>query len=70
MSKDVLRYDLMVQDALKGVVRKILTEGLTPDQVIAEVKGSGLRGRGGAGRSVSRCLGRRPAQRRCPPAPS
>jgi hypothetical protein len=26
MSKDVLRYDLMVQDALKGVVRKILTE--------------------------------------------
>src|SRR5262245_24445586 len=30
-------------------LRKILTEGLTPDQVIAEVKGSGLRGRGGAG---------------------
>lgn len=26
MSQDVLRYDLMVQDALKGVVRKILTE--------------------------------------------
>ncbi|AOG05319.1 MAG: ClpXP protease specificity-enhancing factor SspB [Bosea sp. (in: a-proteobacteria)] len=26
MSKDVLRYDLMVQDALKGVVRKILAE--------------------------------------------
>lgn len=26
MSKDVLRYDLMVQEALKGVVRKILTE--------------------------------------------
>lgn len=26
MPKDVLRYDLMVQDALKGVVRKILTE--------------------------------------------
>jgi NADH-quinone oxidoreductase subunit F len=30
-------------------LRKILTEGLTPDQVIAEVKSSGLRGRGGAG---------------------
>ena len=30
-------------------LRKILTEGLTPDQVIAEVKASGLRGRGGAG---------------------
>ena len=26
MSKDVLRYDLMVQEALKSVVRKILTE--------------------------------------------
>ncbi|WP_076437202.1 ClpXP protease specificity-enhancing factor SspB [Bosea sp. TND4EK4] len=26
MSQDVLRYDLMVQEALKGVVRKILTE--------------------------------------------
>jgi len=26
MSKDILRYDLMVQDALKGVVRKILAE--------------------------------------------
>ena len=35
--------------ALKKTLRKILTEGLTPDQVIAEVKGSGLRGRGGAG---------------------
>jgi NADH-quinone oxidoreductase subunit F len=30
-------------------LRKILTEGLTPEQVIAEVKASGLRGRGGAG---------------------
>ncbi|MEN9760213.1 MAG: dehydrogenase [Pseudomonadota bacterium] len=30
-------------------LRKILTEGMTPDQVIAEVKASGLRGRGGAG---------------------
>jgi hypothetical protein len=26
MTKDILRYDLMVQDALKGVVRKILCE--------------------------------------------
>jgi hypothetical protein len=26
MTKDILRYDLMVQEALKGVVRKILTE--------------------------------------------
>jgi NADH-quinone oxidoreductase subunit F len=30
-------------------LRKILSEGLTPDQVIAEVKTSALRGRGGAG---------------------
>jgi NADH-quinone oxidoreductase subunit F len=30
-------------------LRRILTEGLTPEQVIAEIKGSGLRGRGGAG---------------------
>jgi NADH-quinone oxidoreductase subunit F len=30
-------------------LRKILKEGLTPEQVIAEVKASGLRGRGGAG---------------------
>jgi hypothetical protein len=26
MTQDILRYDLMVQDALKGVVRKILSE--------------------------------------------
>ena len=30
-------------------LRKILTEGMTPEQVIAEVKASVLRGRGGAG---------------------
>ena len=30
-------------------LRRILTEGMTPEQVIAEVKASGLRGRGGAG---------------------
>ncbi len=30
-------------------LRKILSEGITPEQVIAEVKASGLRGRGGAG---------------------
>lgn len=32
-----------------GALRKILATGMTPDQVIAEVKASGLRGRGGAG---------------------
>jgi hypothetical protein len=26
MSKDLIRYDLLVQDALKGVVRKVLTD--------------------------------------------
>ena len=30
-------------------LRKILSSGMTPEQVIAEVKSSGLRGRGGAG---------------------
>ncbi|MFN5512997.1 MAG: NADH-quinone oxidoreductase subunit NuoF [Burkholderiales bacterium] len=30
-------------------LRRILSEGMTPEQVIAEVKGSVLRGRGGAG---------------------
>ena len=30
-------------------LRKILTEKMTPDAIIAEVKASGLRGRGGAG---------------------
>ena len=30
-------------------LRKVLTEGMSPEQVIAEVKASGLRGRGGAG---------------------
>jgi NADH-quinone oxidoreductase subunit F len=32
-----------------SALRKILESGMTPDQVIAEVKASGLRGRGGAG---------------------
>ena len=32
-----------------SALRKILSSGMTPDQVIAEVKASGLRGRGGAG---------------------
>ena len=40
--------DYEQRDGYKAL-RKILTEGLTPDQVIAEVKASGLRGRGGAG---------------------
>jgi NADH-quinone oxidoreductase subunit F len=35
--------------ALRKILGKDGGEGLTPDQVIAEVKGSGLRGRGGAG---------------------
>ena len=30
-------------------LRKILTEKMTPESIIAEVKSSGLRGRGGAG---------------------
>ena len=40
--------DYEQRDGYKAL-RKILTEGLTPEQVIAEVKASGLRGRGGAG---------------------
>jgi len=40
--------DYEQRDGYKAL-RRILTEGLTPEQVIAEVKASGLRGRGGAG---------------------
>ncbi|MEP6792146.1 MAG: NADH-quinone oxidoreductase subunit F, partial [Ramlibacter sp.] len=40
--------DYEARDGYKAL-RKILTEGLTQDQVIATVKESGLRGRGGAG---------------------
>jgi NADH-quinone oxidoreductase subunit F len=40
--------DYEQRDGYKAL-RRILTEGLTPEQVIAEVKSSGLRGRGGAG---------------------
>jgi NADH-quinone oxidoreductase subunit F len=40
--------DYEARDGYKAL-RRILTEGLTPDQVIAEIKASGLRGRGGAG---------------------
>ncbi|MFT3804602.1 MAG: NADH-quinone oxidoreductase subunit NuoF [Burkholderiaceae bacterium] len=40
--------DYEARDGYKAL-RKILTEGMTQDQVIAEVKASGLRGRGGAG---------------------
>jgi len=32
-----------------GALRRILSEGLTPEAVVAELKKSGLRGRGGAG---------------------
>jgi NADH-quinone oxidoreductase subunit F len=38
-----------VQRGGYAALRRILTEGMTPDAVIAEVKASGLRGRGGAG---------------------
>jgi NADH-quinone oxidoreductase subunit F len=40
--------DYEARDGYKAL-RRILSEGLTPDQVIAEIKASGLRGRGGAG---------------------
>ena len=40
--------DYEQRDGYKAL-RRILTEGLTPEQAIAEVKASGLRGRGGAG---------------------
>lgn len=40
--------DYEARDGYKAL-RRILAEGLTPEQVIAEVKSSGLRGRGGAG---------------------
>src|SRR3954463_6340975 len=40
--------DYEARDGYKAL-RKIINEALTPDQVIATMKGSGLRGRGGAG---------------------
>lgn len=40
--------DYEARDGYKAL-RKILSEGLTQDQVIAEIKASALRGRGGAG---------------------
>ncbi|MBI5276085.1 MAG: NADH-quinone oxidoreductase subunit NuoF [Burkholderiales bacterium] len=40
--------DYEARDGYKAL-RKILTEGITPDQVIATLKESALRGRGGAG---------------------
>ena len=40
--------DYQARDGYKAL-RRILEEKLTPEQVIAEVKNSGLRGRGGAG---------------------
>jgi NADH-quinone oxidoreductase subunit F len=44
-------WDLKSYEARGGysALRKILTEGITPEAVIAEVKKSALRGRGGAG---------------------
>ncbi|GGX08344.1 NADH-quinone oxidoreductase subunit F [Pigmentiphaga litoralis] len=43
------RIDDYVQRGGYEALRKILTSGMTPEQVIAEVKSSALRGRGGAG---------------------
>jgi NADH-quinone oxidoreductase subunit F len=40
--------DYEARDGYKAL-RRILSEAMTPDQVIAELKASGLRGRGGAG---------------------
>ncbi len=40
--------DYEARDGYKAL-RRILSEGLTPEQVVAEVKSSALRGRGGAG---------------------
>ncbi len=48
---DGLNWRLKDYEARDGyrALRKILQEGISPEQVIAEVKNSGLRGRGGAG---------------------
>jgi NADH-quinone oxidoreductase subunit F len=48
---DGLNWRLKDYEARDGyrALRKILEEGISPEQVIAEVKNSGLRGRGGAG---------------------
>ena len=48
---DGLNWRLKDYEARDGyrALRKILEEGISPGQVIAEVKNSGLRGRGGAG---------------------
>ncbi len=48
---DGLNWRLKDNEARGGyqAIRKILSEGLTPEQVISEVKASALRGRGGAG---------------------
>ena len=48
---DGTNWRLKEYEAREGyqALRKILNEGITPDQVIATVKESALRGRGGAG---------------------
>lgn len=43
------RLDDYVKRGGYEALKKILTQGMTPEDVIAEVKASGLRGRGGAG---------------------
>ena len=46
---DSRAIDGYVEDGGYGAVRKVLSEGWTPERVTDEVKKSGLRGRGGAG---------------------
>ncbi|AWB34079.1 NADH-quinone oxidoreductase subunit F [Orrella marina] len=43
------RLDEYVKRGGYEALRKVLTQGMSPEDVIAEVKASGLRGRGGAG---------------------
>src|SRR3546814_4451300 len=48
-SSDVCSSDLYIKRGGYEALRKILSSGMKPEDVIAEVKASGLRGRGGAG---------------------
>ena len=46
---DCWRLDAYIKRGGYAALKKILTQGITPEAVIAEVKASALRGRGGAG---------------------